>query len=253
VNLLSQNIEPNTPLGYISLLNYNNMMAIRANGAMYAFNSLATAPRTYTLPDISDTITTTSNPAVLQNKTLVGGSAGNIVSANMLGGVNISDAVAGGLVLQTTSKTAASWVTLNSLVAPTAFWQIPIDLSKAVTSASYVNVTTGLNNGQLVYPGTTQSVPMNLSKVTFVAGADPNTFLLGGVDAVNGSVRIYDITNNKLICEINGIVNLTQTMYATTLISNLSTDAAIWQIQAKRTSAYNTNGFRPSGCLLQFN
>lgn len=69
---------------------------------------------------------------------------------------------------------------------------------------------------------------------TTVVGSPTNIKIIAhSKSATAGIVRIYDVTNSKVICEKTGIVNLTSEVIDLGTLSNLPTGEAVCEIQAK--------------------
>jgi len=60
------------------------------------------------------------------------------------------------------------------------------------------------------------------------------TVIAGWVDNTTQSLRIYDITNNQVICERTDITNEFPSAEDMGAISNVSTAPALWEVQMKR-------------------
>ena len=72
---------------------------------------------------------------------------------------------------------------------------------------------------------------------TVIAGIPTNIKIIAHIEKAEDScsVRIYDVTNSKVICEKTGIVNLTSEVIDLGTLSNLPIGNAVFEIQAKST------------------
>ena len=72
---------------------------------------------------------------------------------------------------------------------------------------------------------------------TGIAGIPTNIKIIAHIEKAEDSclVRIYDVTNSKVICEKAGIVNLTSEVIDLGILSNLPIGNAVFEIQAKST------------------
>ena len=72
---------------------------------------------------------------------------------------------------------------------------------------------------------------------TGIAGIPANIKIVAHIEKAEDSclVRIYDVTNSKVICEKSGIVNLTPEVIDLGSLSNLPIGNAVFEIQAKST------------------
>ena len=72
---------------------------------------------------------------------------------------------------------------------------------------------------------------------TDVAGTPTNIKIIAHIEKAEDScsVRVYDVTNSKVICEKTGIVNLTSEVIDLGILSNLPSGNAVFEIQAKST------------------
>lgn len=98
-------------------------------------------------------------------------------------------------------------------------------------STSFGYGLVGYNNiyyarGYIIFPGTAQvGDPVS---VKALSKAYPYAGSIGG-----GCIRIYDATNQKEICEVSGIIGDTPHLVDLGELSNLSTQAAVWELQLK--------------------
>lgn len=72
---------------------------------------------------------------------------------------------------------------------------------------------------------------------TAVAGSPTNIKIIAHIEKAEDlcSVRIYDVTNSKVICEKTGINNTASQVIDLGTLSNLPTAEAVFEIQAKST------------------
>jgi hypothetical protein len=61
--------------------------------------------------------------------------------------------------------------------------------------------------------------------------------------ATDYAIRIYDVTNSLTIAEATGLTNNSTEIIDLGVISNLPTDAALWEVQVKRTASGNRKMF----------
>lgn len=92
---------------------------VNSDGFTRTLDGTLTASRVYTLPDVTDTLTTLTATQTLTNKTLTSNTnnvtATGLFSATTTVNVNASAAPTAGQVLTATSSTAATWQTPTSL------------------------------------------------------------------------------------------------------------------------------------------
>lgn len=62
------------------------------------------------------------------------------------------------------------------------------------------------------------------------------TIICGYIDNTTQSVRIYDTTNNKVICERTNITSAFPTAEDMGALSNIPEDPSLWEVQIKRVS-----------------
>lgn len=143
---------------------------------------------TTVVPAVTDSLITDSNVATLTNKTLIGGSNGNVVTGTTLSGITVSGTPTANTVLTATSATTANWQALPSnfrIFLPSYF-------SLISTSNLYVNVTQGQGTGygSVLYTGR----PITGFAIDF---QDTEPFPSAFPDAI-----LFDVTNNITISQI---------------------------------------------------
>lgn len=242
-NIICQNlsITGTAGLGYISFTNQasaptgGGVLKVYAdNSARLSFGSVTgsmltidtsgfTTARTLTIPNITDTLVTNTSTATLTNKTIVGGTSGNIVDANRITGVTISGTPTAGRTIVASSGTAASWSQVPSL-----------NMGVANATSSSSTFVSAFTNGNIVYPGTTVRSLISFSVV------------LNCPVGSTGAVIIRDVTTGgtPIVCTCSLVGGATNTIVTTTTISNLAATPVIWQIQLARTAGSGTIAFR---------
>lgn len=80
--------------------------------------------------------------------------------------------------------------------------------------------------GHIQFPGTdAMGIPSSVKLTAWMSAS-------GGV----GAYRIYDFENSAVIAEVTGVTNTTKATVDMGSLSNLTTDAALWEVQIKKTS-----------------
>jgi hypothetical protein len=130
-----------------------------------------------------------------------------------------------GQVLTATGTTTATWQKL-----PQRQWIGGAEISK--TSGSYAHYFSFTYSGTIMF---------NLTSIHVIAKHS---------SASDYSVRIYDLTNAKVICEITGQTNSVKAIKNMGTLSNLPTGESIWEIQGLRTGN-GSNSCEIYGALLE--
>lgn len=233
MQLANQSSNPSTPASSLRIFSDNSgrFSWKRTDGWVRTLDSTSlTADRVWTLPDVNDTILTVTSTATLQNKTILGGANSNDITANALknatGVVSVSAATAPstGQVLKATGTTTATWQAEST--SGVSYALIASDFN--TTNTTYTNATTTSTWGQIYFPGSTT---VTLSAVYFIGHMSGS----GGFKA-----RLYDATNNLVICETTGITASTDTIFTNTTLSNIPTSQALLQVQIAKTSGSGT-------------
>lgn len=101
ISLTNQSSDPAPSAGIMKLYsNSSGQMVLQgSDGFTSTFAESNTANRIYNLPDANGTLSTDNASGTLTNKTIIGGSNGNVVSANQLLGVTLSGTPSTGQVL----------------------------------------------------------------------------------------------------------------------------------------------------------
>lgn len=101
IALTNQTSDPSATVGALNIYSNNSGQMVRQapDGFTRTFADSNTANRIYTFPDTTGDFSTNDSTATLTNKTIVGGSSGNVVSANQLLGVTLSGVPSTGQVL----------------------------------------------------------------------------------------------------------------------------------------------------------
>lgn len=94
--------------------------------------------------------------------------------------------------------------------------------------------------GYMVFPGTTVWGTDGTNCAGFVAW-------MITPDASGIDLRLYDATNGNVIATVTGLTGTTPSIHQAPSVSNLSTGAAVWEIQGKRNA--NKNGACAVACL----
>ena len=111
-------------------------------------------------------------------------------------------------------------------------------------------------DGQAKYQSITQSTWEVLGYMAFpgtaIWGTD-GTNCAGFVawmitpDVSGIDLRMYDVTNGNIVATVTGITTTVPTIHQAASVSNLSSAAAVWEIQGKRNA--NKNGACSVACL----
>ena len=97
-------------------------------------------------------------------------------------------------------------------------------------SQNAIQSTTFTTVNKCVFPG------------TLVVGLPTNVKVTVRTDAgVTAEVRLYDMTNAKVICGLPGIISLVEAIYDLGLMSNVPAAQAMWEIQARRVIGGGTS------------
>jgi hypothetical protein len=109
--LVSQSSTPAAPASGLRLFaDASSRLSWEASaGIVSTFATGATANRVYTLPDLTDTLITITSTATLQNKTVVGGSLGNDISGNKIGGIAVASTTPADTQVLTYSSGGTQW------------------------------------------------------------------------------------------------------------------------------------------------
>jgi hypothetical protein len=112
MEIASQSSTPSVPAtGNRIFPDNSTRISWEANaGIVSTFSASATANRVYTLPDLTDTLVTTTSTATFQNKTWTGGSSSNDVSGNKIQGTTVSSTAPTNTQILTYDATGAQWV-----------------------------------------------------------------------------------------------------------------------------------------------
>ena len=96
--------------------------------------------------------------------------------------------------------------------------------------------------GYFIFPGSTQGgTPASVKALAFI------------ISATEMAVKIYDATNAKTIAEKTGITNA-DTGILTDLgtLSNISSGAAVWEVQIKRTVGSGAQQVAIAGVMVEW-
>jgi hypothetical protein len=183
-----------------------------------------------TVPDITDTLVTKTSIDTLSNKTLVGGSNGNSISADSIRNVAVSaNSPVIGNVLIATGSGSAQWSTIPAGGSTPHY--IFGSSASTVNSTSLTNVT-GANGGVIMYPGS-----LDLPIIRFSAVA------INTSPGATSQIILWDVTNNVTIATISVPSNTTvRTSLSTTTFSNVPTGAALLEVQLARTGGTQSVG-----------
>jgi len=112
-------------------------------------------------------------------------------------------------------------------------------------SASPIGVLLSTDRGIAINGSSKQSDYLVMAKFIWVGSSQVgipkiiilNAYVKDNPVAVIGDIRIYDATNGQTICEVIGISTIdTNNIQDMGVISNVSEDVAIWEIQGRITS-----------------
>ena len=200
-----------------------NFSSTGAASSTLTLNSAATANRTLTFPDTTDVIVSRSSTDVLSNKTIIGGSNGNTVATNQIGGVTVNGTPNVGYLLSATSTTTAQWT--SPAFGATSPKYIFGYQKVSRNSASWQNVTDSDPDGIIAFPGTAE-LPL-VSMTVVVENGNASTA---------GEVRLFDKSNNNQLATIAIPSGTTSpTPFTTSVFVNTPVNFAMLQIQVRRT------------------
>ncbi len=247
IHLTSQGVSVSAPSGIRLYSNSGVQLSwTKSDGFLRTLSDAGiNASRTWTLPNLSDGLTSTTNTITFQNKTITGGSTGNDVSANKLRGVTVSASAPSNKNVLKYNSGATQWEPSTPFDSDLQLFNIPA--SFITTSGSYAAAlpTTG-GNGTIYFPGST-AVTLSSFKIIWN----------GDVSAVSGGVRVYDLTNAQQICEIltstAGGTPTTNKIVSTSTFTNIPASEAIFQVQGKRTAGGALENFNLTNVTLRYN
>jgi hypothetical protein len=201
ITLPNQGTLPPTPTSSLNL--YSNatgeLVHMGSDGFTRTFSDAITANRTYTFPDTDGAFATDNGASTLTNKTLVGGSNGNVVSANQLLGITISGTPTNGQLLGY-SGASSNWIPTTvsgggggSGALASQIWIIK-DIKSIGTNGGIFTanswITRTLNN----MVGSGVNCAINTNQITLTAGT---YYIQARVPAVNvgyHACKLYNIT-----------------------------------------------------------
>ena len=117
---------------------------------------------------------------------------------------------------------------------------------KSVELDSAKNIIITLCGNAQIYLFTTNLLYTTFNEFCFCGtdkvGTPTNIKIIAHVEKITGegNVRIYDVTNSKVICEKTGIFNLVSEVIDMGVLSNLPTGEAVLEIQAKNLDGDET-------------